>query len=114
MANPKWLPKTPEGRRVRLREEMAEVLFEDCKADRFGLDTRYDHRVGAVAGNAATDVESNREALLRELKDLKEAIAAVEADLLETPVAVETRGGCHDWTPNAQRCARHKEADAGL
>lgn len=112
MSNPKWLPKTPEDRRTRLREEIGEVLQEDGKADRFGLDTRYDRAAHAVTQDTAC--ESNREALLRELRDLKAAIAAVEADLQETPAVVEARGGCHDWTPNAQRCTRHKEADAGL
>lgn len=77
--NPKWLPKTPKARRARLREEMGEVLQEDSKAERFGLDNRYDSERHCVTRNRRW--ESNREAFLRELGDLKFAIAAVEKDL---------------------------------
>src|SRR6266550_1838380 len=100
--NPKWLPKTPEGRRARLREEMGEVLQADSKADRFGLDTRYDSERHCVTTDVR--VESNREAFLRELIDLKKAILAVELDLLDSPPVVEARGGCHDWTSMPLRC----------
>lgn len=100
--NPKWLPNTPEGRRARLREEMGEVLQTDGKATRFGLDTRYDKERHCVTDDSS--VESNREAFLRELQDLRLAISVVVEDLRDSPVVVEARGGCHDWTPNEHRC----------
>jgi hypothetical protein len=75
----KWLPQTPQGRRARLIEEMAEVMINHSKAERFGLDTRYDWDKHAETTD--TNWESNREALLRELGDLKSAIEAVERDL---------------------------------
>lgn len=109
--NPKWLPKTPAGRRARLREEMGEILQVDSKADRFGLDTRYDFERHCVTTDVR--VESNREAFLREIEDLIIAIAAVVEDLRDSPPVVEARGGCHDWTSMTLRCPACKSAGAG-
>lgn len=76
MTSKKHLPKTPELRRWRLAEEMAEVTIELSKLERFGPNGDPDfqewcHRNGTP-----------RERLLRELDDLDGAIAAVRRDLL--------------------------------
>lgn len=78
-----WMPKTPEQRRAQLMEEIGEVLVEMGKCDRFGIDTRFDH----TTNKPTTDkyVESNREALIRELLDLRGAIDACLLDLYTKP-----------------------------
>lgn len=65
-----FLPKTPDGRRYRLFEEMGEVLQAFGKAGRFGLESR--HPDGGP---------TNRELILAELGDLRHAIGAVESDV---------------------------------
>lgn len=77
--NPAYLPKTREAKLARLTEEAAEVILELGKIGRFGLDTRFSFELMSVVGDPA--VESNREALLRELADLEDAIRAVREDL---------------------------------
>lgn len=74
-----WAPKTPEQRYARLLEEIGEVLVERGKCDRFGIDTRFDTDTLRVTNDVA--YESNREALVRELNDLKGAIDDVLGDL---------------------------------
>lgn len=68
MSNPKWLPKTPKAKLGRLVEECGEVLKCIGKAERFGMDTRYDMTAAKVTRDPG--VESNREAMLREINDL--------------------------------------------
>jgi NTP pyrophosphatase (non-canonical NTP hydrolase) len=81
MMREKWAPKHPAERKARLIEEIGEVLQEQGKADRFGLDTRYDHNVHAVTHADDTKWESNRESLIRELEDLLGAIKSYLIDL---------------------------------
>jgi hypothetical protein len=69
-----YLPKTPEGRRWHLVEEMGEVAKDLGKAGRFGLD--------AVAPEGCPEAGTTpRQRLIYELEDLTQTIAAVRADL---------------------------------
>lgn len=74
-----WAPKTAEERKARVLEEIGEVLIEWGKCGRFGPETRYD----PATQRPTTDplVESNREALVRELEDLSGAIEVYLRDL---------------------------------
>lgn len=69
---PEYLPTTPDGRMWRLVEECSEVIYEACKCGRFGMQGHVDF----IASG-----QTNRARLVKELADLKHAIAAVEADL---------------------------------
>lgn len=75
---PKFLPKDRPGRLGRLMEECGEVLTCLGKIQRFGLDTRFDLKRMRIVKRGA---ESNREALRRELRDLRHAIWDLEGDL---------------------------------
>lgn len=70
MTIPEYLPKDRNGRLFRLIEECGEVLQMCGKAGRFGMSSR--HPEGGPR---------NISALLAELRDLRDAIDALEPDL---------------------------------
>ena len=63
----KFLPATLQGKAIHVVEECAEVQVAIAKAMRFGLDNAHPETK-----------ESNRSAILRELRDLRLAIARLE------------------------------------
>lgn len=83
--NEAYLPKGTGDKIARVLEETAEVIQEIGKIQRFGLDTRYNHEAHKVQNNNAA-VESNREALVRELKDLQHAAHMLQEHLKTAPL----------------------------
>lgn len=78
MSHPEYLPKDRNGRLFKLIEECGEVLQMCGKAGRFGMGSR--HPNGGP--NNVTE-------LRRELQDLREAIDAVEPDLIAEQKRIE-------------------------
>lgn len=77
----KYLPKTTGGKLARLGEECAEVATAVSKTLRVALEEDFDIEDALEGGNpeiVKKDRETNRDWILREIKDLKHAIAQVE------------------------------------
>ena len=72
MTDPAYLPMTPEERMSRLIEECGEVLQAIGKLQRFGPDNHHPRDEGK---------RTNRDRLLDELQDLRQAIVGVANDL---------------------------------
>lgn len=83
--NAAYLPKTLKGKLARLAEEAGEVVTAYGKIQRFGLDTRYNPVLKRVT-NRDYAVESNREAMMRELRDLESALNEARAALHKAPI----------------------------
>jgi hypothetical protein len=64
-----YLPTTRAGKLIHVMEESAEVIREIAKIQRFGLDN---------TNPDSPKKETNRQALLREMHDLKFAISRLE------------------------------------
>lgn len=69
-----YLPTTRAGKLIHVTEECAEVIREICKIERFGLDN---------VNPDSIKKETNRQAVLREMHDLKFAISRLEKALLK-------------------------------
>lgn len=75
--NPRFAPKTSKAKVARVIEEIGEVLQWYGKAERFGMATRFCYNRMKVVKDRS--VESNREGLLREMRDLRDAcVIAIE------------------------------------
>lgn len=104
-----FIPKTLDDKLTKVVEECAEVIKEICKAERFGLDTRWDALCGCTT--TAMSVESNREAILREVHDLEVACNALRHELKPARVAHVVQGSPPEerwprpqaYTPKAPR-----------
>jgi NTP pyrophosphatase (non-canonical NTP hydrolase) len=77
--NPRYAPKTRKKKLVRVVEEIGEVLQWFGKAERFGLATRFCYNRMRVVRDKK--VESNREGLRRELRDLRDACSIAIKEL---------------------------------
>lgn len=97
--NPKFAPKTPEGRIDRLIEEVGEVAIESGKllqllgkARRFGMDSQ--HPDGGLTNRNA--ILAAFSTLKFEMEDLANAAYLVETDLLDQQSGQKARDALHD------------------